>query len=98
MKTIFKKLSVIVTILAVFVMLYSCELTKPIGATSNPIGSKVGKSEAIGILAFPPFSGSGDAGVVKAAKNGGITKISTIDYTYSWYFIYQKWTCTVTGE
>jgi hypothetical protein len=61
------------------VMMASCSLTLPVSATSNAVGSKVGKSKGncyLGILCFGV-----DASIQSAAKNGGISKISTVDYT-----------------
>jgi len=78
--------------------LTSCELTRPVAATGNPVGKKVGHSEAMGILMFPPFIGKGNTGIQKAAEDGKITQISTVDYTESYYILFRKWTCTVTGN
>jgi hypothetical protein len=40
-----------------------------------------------------------DAGVVTAAQNGGITKISTVDYrTKNFLGIVQRHECIVTGD
>jgi len=61
------------------VMLASCSITVPVNATSNPVGSKVGKSSGNCFLAFLCFGV--DASIQTAAKNGGISKISTVDYT-----------------
>jgi len=80
------------------VTLSSCSLTVPVAATSNPIGKKVGTSTAFGILSFPPFVGLGNAGIQKAAEDAKITKISTVDYTTSWFFLFNRRICTVTGE
>ena len=55
----------------------SCALTLPVTATSNPVGSKVGKAVATGYLGSLFFDA--DASIQTAAKNGGITKISTVD-------------------
>ena len=59
----------------------SCSFTKPICATSNPVGSKVGVAST-------------------TAKNGGIKKISTVDYRVSMVFltIIMKQETIVTGE
>jgi hypothetical protein len=89
------KLMCLVVITAFFA---SCEMTQPIAATSNPVGSKTGTSKAFGILLFPPFIGAGNAGIEKAAKSAGITKISTVDYTINWFILWRTWTCKVTGE
>ena len=95
-KTIFKMFAV--TLVAAFT-LSSCEMTKPISATSNPVGSKVGTAVTTGILAFPPFVGVGSApSIQNAAKNGKITKISTVDYTYRFWILWSRQICTVTGE
>jgi len=57
--------------------LSSCSLTLPVTATSNTIGSKVGTSKATGYLGILFFDA--DASIKTAAKNGGITKVSTVD-------------------
>ena len=57
--------------------LSSCSLTLPVTATSNAVGSKVGMSSATGYLGVLFFNA--DASIQAAAKNGGITKISTVD-------------------
>jgi hypothetical protein len=59
--------------------LSSCSVTFPVAATSNEVGSKVGQSSGncyLGILCFDV-----DASIQTAARNGGISKISTVDYT-----------------
>ena len=61
------------------IMFASCSITLPVSATSNAVGSKVGKSKGncyLGALCFGV-----DASIQSAAKNGGISKISTVDYT-----------------
>ncbi|MBN2890764.1 MAG: TRL-like family protein [Bacteroidales bacterium] len=58
-------------------LLSSCSIVVPVAATGNPMGNKVGTSKAtvyLGILAFDQ-----DASIQTAAKNGGISKISTVD-------------------
>lgn len=59
------------------VMMSSCALTLPVNATGNAVGSKVGTAKATGYLSFLFFDQ--DASIKTAAKNGGITKISTVD-------------------
>jgi hypothetical protein len=55
-------------------------ITKPVDATNNPIGDKVGEqSETVHFVWILPFSYSIDASAYKAAQNGGITKIATVD-------------------
>ncbi|RYZ22854.1 MAG: hypothetical protein EOO16_07460 [Chitinophagaceae bacterium] len=82
---------------AILVTTASCSLTKPVSASSNPIGSKVGKASGtcfLGALCF-----GADASIQTAAKNGGITKVSTVDLqTNNILGIVITYTCIVTGE
>lgn len=55
----------------------SCATTTPVTATSNPVGNKCGVASTTAILTV--FGGSADCGINKAAKNGGITRISHVD-------------------
>jgi hypothetical protein len=78
-------------------MLSSCSITLPVAATSNPVGAKVGSATApvfLGVFVF-----DGDASIKSAAKNGGITKISTVDMKqFTILNIYSTYTTIVTGE
>tara|TARA_B110000444_G_C18811776_1_gene582985 strand:+ start:190 stop:462 length:273 start_codon:yes stop_codon:yes gene_type:complete len=79
------------------ILLASCSLTLPVGATSNTIGSKVGTSSGTcywGLLCF-----DADAGIQSAARSAGITKISTVDYRQKNVLnIVITHECIVTGE
>ncbi|HEY9037272.1 MAG TPA: TRL-like family protein [Pseudomonadales bacterium] len=46
-------------------------------STSNTVGKKTGSACATSILGW---IGTGDASAATAAKNGGISKISSVDY------------------
>jgi hypothetical protein len=84
-----------ITLLSIIIS--SCSITKPVSATSNPIGSKVGKSS--GTCYFKVICMDVDASIVTAAQNGGITKISTVDYRQKNILgVIQKHECIVTGE
>ena len=72
-----RKVKTIFALLAVVSMMSSCALTLPVNATSNPVGNKVGTAKATGYLGILFFDA--DASISTAAKNGGITKISTVD-------------------
>lgn len=72
-----RKVKTIFALLAVVAMMSSCSLTLPVTATSNPVGNKVGTAKATGFLGILFFNA--DASIRTAAKNGGITKISTVD-------------------
>lgn len=72
-----RKVKTIFALLAIVAMMSSCALTLPVNATSNPVGEKVGTAKATGYLGILFFDE--DASIRTAAKNGGITKISTVD-------------------
>ena len=72
-----KKIRNLFAIAAVAAVMASCSVTMPVNATSNPVGSKVGSATATGYLGV--FFFNADASIRTAAKNGGITKISTVD-------------------
>lgn len=72
-----RKFKTMLALLAIVGLMSSCALTLPVNATGNPVGSKVGTSKATGYLGVLFFNA--DASIQTAAKNGGITKISTVD-------------------
>ncbi|MDO4949875.1 MAG: TRL domain-containing protein [Bacteroidales bacterium] len=77
-------------------MLASCSSTRPITATSNPVGNKCGEASTTRILGL---GGSDNIGINRAAKDGGITRISHVDYsTFSFLGLYTKMTTRVYGE
>lgn len=76
-----KKITSVFTLLAVVAMLSSCSLTLPVTATNNAVGNKVGTAKATGFLGILFFNA--DASIRTAAKNGGITKISTVDIKHT---------------
>jgi hypothetical protein len=72
-----KKAKSLIAMLAVAAVMTSCSVTLPVNATSNSVGSKVGTAKATGYLGFLFFNQ--DASIRTAAKNAGISKISTVD-------------------
>ena len=72
-----KVFGLFIAMIAMGALLSSCAITLPVNATSNPVGSKVGTAKATGYLGYIFFDQ--DASIQTAAKNGGITKISTVD-------------------
>ncbi len=77
--------------------LASCSVTVPVNATSNSVGAKVGSASTTSI--FGLFFDGGDASIMTAAKNGGIKKISTVDFkSTNFLFIIGKFETIVTGE
>lgn len=79
-------------------LMSSCAITVPVAATSNPVGSKVGSAKSTQVLGF--FPDGGDLSIKTAAKNGGISKISTVDFKHSLIFLFlvQRYETIVTGE
>lgn len=92
-----KSLKLYISILSLFAILASCSITLPISASSNPLGTKRGQSTGtcyLGALCFDV-----DASIQTAAKNAGITKISTVDLkTTNMLGIIITYTTVVTGE
>jgi hypothetical protein len=81
-----KLVIVLLAVLAVslFVACGTLTVTRPVDASNNPIGSKVGEvSESVKVVFGFPLSKSWDVPAVKAAQNGGITKIATVDFRHS---------------
>lgn len=83
--------------LAIALCAASCSVTTPVAATSNPVGNKCGVAKTTTILSI--FGGSADCGINKAAKNGGITRISHVDsYTRNYLGIVTIYGTRVYGE
>lgn len=87
-----KKVLLLIPMLALAV---SCTVTVPVTATSNPVGTKTGTSTARRVLGVWVQQ---DASVITAARNGGITKISTVDMTIRRGIFVKKIETKVTGE
>ena len=92
-----KQLSKLLAVVLLLVIISSCTINKPICATSNPLGEKQGVYTQIGILFFQRVANS-DAAIAKAAENGGITNISTVDYNTTWLLFLMKYQTIVTGN
>ena len=77
-------------------MFSACSMTLPHSATGNEIGSKVGTSTG---MMVGPFVVKPDASIKTAAKNGGISKVSTVDVKNTSYLgIINQVETIVTGE
>ena len=94
-----KKIMAGLTAIAVALMLSACTTVTPMCATSNAVGKKVGESSFTMILGIPLPLFTQDIGIQAAAKNGNITKISTVDSKfYTILGFYSKVSTVVTGE
>jgi hypothetical protein len=75
-------------------MVYT-DVSGPVAATGNAAGSKMGQAASTGIICVA----TGDSSIKAAAANGGITKISHVDYHTRYVLgLYTKTTVTVYGE
>lgn len=92
-----KSIKLFLALITIGALLTSCSITLPVAASSNPLGSKRGQSTGtcyLGVLCFDV-----DASIQTAAKNAGITKISTVDLkTTNVLNIIITYTTVVTGE
>jgi hypothetical protein len=71
-----KKLVFAVLALVVLSLAACSTITIPDDITDNPVGTKTGESNAI---LLGPFMLSGDISLATAAKNGGVTRIATVE-------------------
>jgi hypothetical protein len=77
------------------VSLITLEEKGPVAVGPAAGSSKVGRSEAWGILVFA----TGDASISAAMRNGGITRIHHVDHeTSSFLGVYATYTTIVYGE
>jgi hypothetical protein len=91
-----KKIKNLAAVCAAALLVTSCSITGPVAVSSNPVGKKVGEAKATIILGF---CFGGDYSIQTAAKNGGITRISTVDVkTFNALGVYVVKKAIVTGE
>lgn len=77
-------------LLSIVIILSACSLNRPVCATEQALGSKTGTFTQKAYLGYPPEE-TDAAAIQQAAKNGGITKISTVDYVITYYFFMTKY-------
>jgi hypothetical protein len=89
-----QKLTTYISIVFLCSVLASCSVMAPVAVTDNPVGTRKGVATAKTYFGF----GNVDVGIEKAAKNGKITRIATVDYKVTTTFlIYAKYETIVTG-
>jgi hypothetical protein len=74
----------------------SCSISGPLMVTNHPVGEKRG--EASRKIFLNITLGQTDLGAITAAKNGGITKIATVDWKVKGGIFSTTYTTVVTGE
>ena len=84
-------------LLTSLVLSAACTTTRPFAVSSNPIGTKVGRASSQAFLGGLLIGG--DASIKAAAKQGGISRVATVDVeTVNVFYIFIKRTTVVTGE
>jgi hypothetical protein len=92
-----KVLKTILPIAILAVVLSSCAVSMPMIITDNTSGGKVGTAEySTTIFGIGPLNR--DASIATAAKNGGITKITSVDYVVTGKLFKTTYKTIVTGE
>ncbi len=83
--------------LALALAFTSCTSFAPLAAGAGEVGVKKGEATAATILGFIPVTK--DCTILKAAQNGGITHIATVDVKhFSFLGLYNSSTTIVTGD
>lgn len=93
-----KKALVVLALVFAFVLVGCMTVVEPFAVTSNELGSKVGEASVKFLFGYIPLSFNMDLGIQKAAQNGGITKISTVDVKSEQGFLFTTISTVVTGE
>jgi len=96
-KEFFMKFLKLVTALLLLASIVSCSMTAPLAVTSNPIGRRTGEATGTFIFGVIPL-GNPNMGIHKAALNGGITTISTVDIRHTNLLFLHTVTTVVTGD
>lgn len=81
--------------LALILAMTSCSVAGPFLVTDNA-GVKTGVSSYNVVFGFKPMNA--DASIATAAKNGGITKVATVDFKVEGKLFKTTYSTVVTGE
>lgn len=94
-----KKGFLALAVLALALFVASCSTTQPVAGATGTVGSKTGEASQKFVF-FMPLKGEG--GIMRAAKNGGITRVGTVDIRVDWpaspVIPYMIVTTVVSGE
>ena len=94
-----KKIALVLFVVLAAVLIASCSTVRPVAGASGVVGRKTGEASQAFFAAFPI---KGEGGIAQAAKNGGITKVGTVDVKVNWpaspVIPYVVITTVVTGE
>ena len=89
------KKSLFFTCLAISLALLSSCMTVPVAVTSGEIGPLKGESSSVKLFEIIPISGENT--IARAAEEGGITNITTVEYQQRHLGIFGVYTTIVTG-
>ncbi|UTY22858.1 TRL-like family protein [Treponema denticola] len=94
-----KKIALVLFVVLAAILIASCSTVMPVAGATGSVGKKTGEASQAFVFMLPL---KGEGGVAQAAKNGGITKVGTVDVRVNWpaspiipYFVV---TTVVTGE
>jgi hypothetical protein len=79
-------------ILAITVLMGSCTIAHEITVTNNPVGTKTGVAKGTN------FSKDLDISSETACKDGGISKIGTMEFKATQILFFVKYKTVITGE
>lgn len=85
-----------ITALAIGLTLFAsgCGITSVVDVTDNPVGHRQGKACVTNLLGL---IATGDASISTAARNGGVTKVATVDTVMKGGFFVGSYCTYVTG-
>ena len=94
-----KKIALVLFVVLAAILIASCSTVVPVAGASGVVGRKTGEASQAFFAIFPI---KGEGGIAQAAKNGGITKVGTVDVKVNWpaspVIPYVVITTVVTGE
>ena len=94
-----KKIALVLFVVFAAILIASCSTVMPVAGATGSVGKKTGEASQAFVFAFPL---KGEGGISQAAKNGGITKVGTVDvrvdYPASPLIPYYIVTTVVTGD
>lgn len=94
-----KKTALVLFVVLAALLFASCSTMMPVAGATGTVGKKTGEASQSFVFGYPL---KGEGGIAQAAKNGGISKVGTVDVRIDWpaspiipYFVV---TTVITGE
>ena len=76
-----KKIALVLFVVLAAILIASCSTVMPVAGATGSVGKKTGEASQAFVFMLPL---KGEGGVAQAAKNGGITKVGTVDVRVNW--------------